>query len=530
MFIDGRSLPDGETLSTDICIIGGGPAGILLALELAGSGRDVTLLEAGDIYYEDATQDLMTGPVLGHPYTPLDEARLRFLGGSSNHWSGNCLLYTEVDFEKRDWMPYSGWPITLSDLMPYYDRALPYYELPVERSFDFDHWATTLGGRVLDVDTRYLKNTAMMTSPPTIFGYTYEDRLAAAPGVSVYLNCNVTELDTTDDGNTVTTAKVTVLDGPKLTVRARTFVVSAGGIETPRLLLNSTRVKPAGIGNDNDLVGRFFNEHPSIRPVIRTLVPRGAEPLTLYHDFTPLDTGGFWACLTSSEEMLRREEVGGFVFNLFQDDRSPGDLAIRRLTGALRTGEAPPYLSTEIGNLLSDLDGATNAIAGDVFGRDDRLIGHEWLGPWISWECVPNPDSRVVLLDEVDRIGMRKIGLDWRFHELDMRTLKRSVEVLISELSRLGVGRSWTEVLRDDYEIPMTVGQGKHHACTTRMSDDPATGVVDADCRVHGMSNLYINGCATFATGGYTFPTFTIGAMAIRLADHLKATAPDTAN
>ncbi|MEM7640940.1 MAG: FAD-dependent monooxygenase [Pseudomonadota bacterium] len=441
MISDGRERTDGEVIQTDICIIGGGPAGIVLALELSTAGRDVPLLESGDIFPDDATQELYDGPDMGFPYTPLIEARLRFLWGSSNHWSGYSMPYTAFDFETRDWIPHSGWPIAFDDFARYYDRAHPYFELQTDRPYDFDYLAAQIGGEVLDLDPGLLRNQIAALSPPTAFGYTYEGRLRVSEILEVLLNSHVTELDTTDNAATVTEAKVACIDGPRFTVRARTFVLADGGIQVPRLLFNSNRVMTPGLGNANDLVGRFFNDHVGIRPIARTLASRAQiERLSLYADQHPFDLVGVQVVLAATDVHMRRERVPAFIFHFYESGGSPGKHAIRQLVGALRTGEAPPYLSSDVANLMTDLDGASNALASRVLGGDGDLIDNAWLGPWRTLKCVPKPDSRVVSVNQTDRFGYRRVGLDWHLTEQNRQTARHATDVVTRELSRLRIG------------------------------------------------------------------------------------------
>ena len=525
MLIDSRQLPDGQILDADICIVGGGPAGITLALELARSSLRVVLLESGGMTLDDRTQSLYAGPNLGFQYDPLDEARLRFLGGSSNHWAGNCMPLTPIDFERRDWMAHSGWPISFDDLAPFYERAQPYCELQTERPYDFDFWAEKLGGTRLQVNPEFLTNVVVNESPPTAFGFTYEERLAQAENLAVYLHANVLELETNDAASEVTAARVACIDGPRIEVRARRFVLCAGGIEVPRLLLLSNKVAATGLGNGHDLVGRFFSDHAAIRPVMRVLLSDDIEPLSLYTAPRYFDVGGFMGTLASSEALLRREQIGGFIFHLFPDGMTPGELSLTSLVRSARNADLPPYLSTQIGNVLTDLDGATNALFKAFSGSRKNLVERDWLGPWLTFEVVPNPESRVTLVDDRDLFGQPRIGLDWRLTETEMRTVRRATEIMVHEVGRLGLGRAWTDALREDYEWPAYVARGKHHCGTTRMSDDPKTGVVDRDCRVHGVSNLYISSSSVFPTNGYANPTLTIVAMSIRMADHFRADA-----
>ncbi len=520
---EARSLSEGDLIDADICIVGGGPAGITLALELRDTPLKVVLLESGDLHPDPETQALYQGPNLGFQYDPLDEARLRFLGGSSNHWAGNCMRLRPIDFEQLDWMPHSGWPIGYDDLDPFYDRAQPYFEIPTDRPYDIDHWSNELNLPLLDLDPDLMVNMGANESPPTAFGHVYEEALRQADNLHVFLNANVLEIETDINAASVTALSVACIDGPTLRVEARQTVLAMGGIEIPRLMLLSDRVARNGIGNEAGLVGRFFADHPAIRPPMRILMGRRAPDLDLYSTTHSVEDGTLYCAVMGSEALARREELPGFMFNLFYDRHSPGSLAATNFYRNARNGDEIPYLSSQIANLFTDFDGAVNAIHSQLADTRDPLIDRDWLGPWLSFECVPNPDSRVHLVDDIDRFGQRRIALDWQFTDQEMQTVKRATEIFAGEATRLGLGRVWTDVLREDYDWPPYVARGKHHCGTTRMSDDPATGVVDANCRVHGMDNLYIASSSVFPTNGFATPTLTIGALSVRLADHLKS-------
>ncbi len=152
MFIDARSLPSDSSLDYDICIVGGGAAGITLALELMKNGTNLCVLESGGLYYEDDTQLLAFGSVSGDGYPDLDVGRLRILGGSTNHWAGNCTPLDSNDFEKRSWVPYSGWPFSRKTLDPYYRRAHRYLQLG-PYNYESEFWATRTQSGLLTHDT-----------------------------------------------------------------------------------------------------------------------------------------------------------------------------------------------------------------------------------------------------------------------------------------------------------------------------------------------------------------------------------------
>lgn len=525
MLLDARQLPENETLDADLCIVGGGVAGITLALELIGSPLRVILLESGGMHYDERTQSLADGPVLGFQYDALANSRLRMLGGSSNHWAGHCIPLTPIDFEARPGIPHSGWPITFDDLSPYYDRAQPYFELQTERPYDFDFWAERIGINPLPFDPDIFTSIPMNESPPTLFGHTYADRLSRAENVTSYLNANVLQLEANETASQVNSAQVACIDGPRFTVRAKRFALCMGGIEIPRLLLLSNGVAAAGLGNSHGLVGRFFGDHAAVRPSMRFLAQRKLRDLDLYSRQHFFETGGVFPAIALSEATMRKEHLPGVLFHLIDSEVSPGEVSLWNLRDGMRKGEMPDYLARQVANLFTDLDGVTNSFYRQISGDREPLIDRPWYSPWLTFECTPNPESTVHLVEERDLFGQLRIGLDWRLTELEMRAVKRGTELLIQELGRIGIGRAWTDVLREDYTWPDFVARGKHHCGTTRMSDDPRTGVVDANGRVHGMSNLYISSSSVFPTMGYANPTLTIGAMSIRMADLFRAHA-----
>lgn len=525
MFVDARTLEGGELFEADICIIGGGAAGISIAVELIGSPLKVILLESGDLGFDERTQSLYEGPNLGVDGWALDRSRLRFLGGSTNHWAGNCMRLDPIDFEAREGIPHSGWPISREDLDPYYPRAQALVETPHTDLYDNPERRQRMGLPTLEWDPERLRTFIYAESPPAQFGSSYEDVLAEADNVVVYLNANALEIETNDTASQATGVPVAVIDGPRFRVEAKNYVLAAGGIEIPRLLLLSNKVAPNGLGNEHDLVGRFFMDHLSFRPSLTSMLAEGDEQVQLYTKSHKLDGGYFRGAIAASETLLRKERLPNFCFFVFSaDDRSPGQQSAEAMRRALSDGSLPEDLSYHIESILTDLDGVTNEVFRTVTGADQDLISRDWLEPWTACECVPNPESRVMLVEERDEIfGQNKIGLDWRLTDLDLEVHRRATEVLAMELGRLGFGRVWSSLLQDGADWPAVMHHGKHHCGTTRMSADPKTGVVDPNCRVHGVSNLYVSSSSVFPTHGFATPTLTIVALAVRLAEHLRS-------
>jgi choline dehydrogenase-like flavoprotein len=556
MFIDARSLPSDERVETDVCIVGGGAAGITLARELAGRQFRVALLEAGGLDEKSATPSLFAGKSVGVPYFPLERARLRYLGGSTNHWGGWSRPLDEIDFESRPWIPHSGWPIRRSDLDVYYERANAACGLGPSR-YDFRPWEEPLaraGRRPPRFDPDALVDRIFHVIPDHLlrFGEAFRSELQAATNLDLYLHTAAVELETDGDGNSVRTARFSGLDGKKLTVAAKLFVIASGGLEVPRLLLLSRRARPNGLGNDHDLVGRFFLEHPHMRSGI-ALFSRPYRPFT--SRAFQVGSSLVVECLGASEELQRREQLPNFGLRLLPvvgGWLSAARRIIRR--GGSRESEED---ASGIGTILSDWRQVGVAVSrklfrapsGDVLYR----IPYRTFSVHYTWEQIPNPDSRVHLGDERDELGLPRLVLDWRLNDQDRDTLMQAQRIVESEMARRGLGsvrgscapEEWETVLRESEEkidsllvrknnehlatlVPSSQARNKiligsyHHLGTTRMSDDPKRGVVDRNCRVHGVENLFVAGGSVFPTVGISNPTLTIVALAIRLADFLR--------
>lgn len=523
MILDARELENGAAVQADICIVGAGPAGITLALGLAGTGQSVCMLENGGIDFDPDVQDLADGPNVGTPYDELIAARLFYVGGSSNHWEGWCGQFKETDFERHDWIPYSGWPISLADLKPYYAQARDICDVgPIDLNQPL--WDLSGGGKVDRFLTEAFEPTLISFSPPTRFGPKYLDFLTNQRDLTVYTYATALDLRLNDAGTAISEIAAGTITGKRFTVRAKRFVLAGGGIENPRMLLVSNTQQPAGIGNGRDLVGRFFMEHLEVRARELKIVMREDVrlPVILHrsrmrHRGTDIRT--LWEVAKPARESL---QVASCAF------RGEG-----RLTAGWHYDEIKYY--SELGNYapiphhakglwlnsvqvvdhfaIKATDGLRGPLAPDTGVPLLR-------GEMLVVEQVPNFDSRVGLIAETDSFGRQRSYLDWRISELDRHTVDATVKHLASSLGALDLGRLQFIPRRDeDQEFAWQW----HHMGTTRMANDASLGVVDKDCRVFGVENLYMAGSSVFSTGGLVNPTLTIVALAARLADHLKA-------
>ncbi len=260
MFIDARSVPAGTTIESDICIIGAGAAGITMALQFLDAGRRVILLESGALEFEPDTQELYEGGSVGMPYLDLTVCRLRYFGGTTNHWGGWCLPLDPIDFEQREGLPYRGWPIDRSDLDPWYEKAQPVLKLG---PFDYrpESWGINVEKVPAPFNGPIFQCGLLQSSTQPRMAELYGPTLKQANGVTVYLHANALHLGADDAGREVQSLSVGTLSGNRFTVRSKTYVLAAGGIENARLLLVSGKPDGPGLGNEHDLVGRFFMVH-----------------------------------------------------------------------------------------------------------------------------------------------------------------------------------------------------------------------------------------------------------------------------
>jgi choline dehydrogenase-like flavoprotein len=316
------------------------------------------------------------------------------------------------------------------------------------------------------------------------------------------------------------------LSGTKFSVRAKLFILAAGGIENARLLLLSNERQAVGLGNQHDLVGRFFLEHPAVvAGIVRLSNPH--LPLKFYqmHNMQEsLIVGG----LTLSPEVRRRERLVTVEIGLdpvydqshTSARESKGVRSLGLILKALWNGMIPDEFGKHVGNVLADIGNVAVAAYGQLRFRGDYPPDHIRLTAVI--DPAPNRDSRVTLARELDQLGKNRVQLDWRLSPIDKRSVRRTLEIIGVELGRAGIGRLQIGLDDDDTTWPADPAGASHHMGTTRMHDDHKRGVVDQNCQVHGIANLFVAGSSVFPTAGSGTPTLMIVALAIRLADHIK--------
>lgn len=495
MLVDARELADGTTVSADLCIVGAGAAGITIARALRGAGLSIALIESGGLEFEENTQALYSGSMVGINTWDIDVMRLRYFGGTTNHWSGWCMPLLEEDFEERDWIPHSGWPIDLDELRPYYERAQTLVQLG-DFVYDTVDLANAEGLPLVESGGR-LETHLVQFSPATRFGSRYRQELVDDADIDVYLHANVLNVALESSEDSLSHLDCATLSGVSFTVEADRYVLACGGLENARILLASNQQLSEGVANRSDAVGRYFMEHPHYLNSAAWVL-RGDPDLSFYR---------------ARDASASLNAPMGRMMGLLGLSRSA------------RAAEGLPHFTLSIGR-FDPPEGNTGPIAPSdieaLIAEPGRMAQMARLG--IRAEQVPDPDSRVRLGSATDAFGVPRIELDWRIARDDDFAMRRGVELIGAEIAAAGLGRIWTPTDTEG-AIQWRASPGGHHMGTTRMTANPSEGVVDANCRAHDVDNLYIAGSSVFTTGGAANPTLTIVALAERLADHLREVA-----
>lgn len=533
MIIDTRQVGDGRALIATVCVIGGGVAGLSIARELEAQGVDTCVLESGGFDPDDETRDLYRGDSTGIDYRFADGCRTRFLGGSSNCWGGWSRPLDAWDFEPRDWIPHSGWPFGLDELAPWYARAHTVLRLgPL--NFDPAFWEQSIDRpdvRRLPLTSGRVRDTISQFSPPVRFGRHYRSELKNARHVRIFLHANVTDLVPDRQCTHIQQVRVQTLQGKRMTVAARLFVLASGGIENARLLLASNRVMQAGIGNQNDLVGRFFMDHPRMLVGSINFAPAWARNKLYDIKYNYMNSAvaahgqHIAAQLALTPDAMARERLlnARVCFcSEFPGEGSAGAQALFRCKQALLSKDQPDR------RLSHDLRAmAFDPLNTFLYGFTRLCHPHSWIrkvGFQLIVEPAPDPDSRVSLsATRRDALGMPRVEVEWRLGSLVRRTADRTLALIAQELQASKVAQvdALPSIERDGWPSTFETEGTWHHMGTTRMHADERQGVVNGDCRVHGLANLYIAGSSVFPTAGANFPTITLTALALRLADHL---------
>jgi choline dehydrogenase-like flavoprotein len=515
MHTDARNLDNEKIILGDICIIGAGAAGISMALEFIDTKYQVVVLEGGGFEYDDRIQELYNGKTTGQPYYPMKSSELHYFGGTTAHWGGMCALFDPIIFQKRDWVDYSGWPITQETLLPFYKRASGNVDID-NNDFDLKYWQKQDPSFVpLPFDEDVIWSKIWKFSKPTRFGTKYRERLVNAKNIHLYTYANVVDITANESLQKINTVTAKNYTGKTFTATARYIILACAGIQNPRILLAANKQFAKGLGNNNDLVGRFFMEHAEFKSAELWLNQR--SELNLYMNVQPR---------VRAELAIAPKKQAEFKILNGMVSFTPLDYAKQMPSYIQLWNTNDPRVNEERAKqAMYKTAGSPVHRLLEKFKSAESKRKHQAFQLTLRLEQSPNPLSRVTLGDQKDELGVPQANLNWAFTPLEKKSLRKIYEIIGQQAGESGIGRVrlmeelWNP---EDETLPVTTSGGWHHMGTTRMSDDPKMGVVDADCKVHGIQNLFIAGSSCFTTGSAVNPTYTIVALSIRLADHIK--------
>lgn len=469
----------------DICIIGAGVAGITLAIELSKQGKKIALLEGGGEQYSEISQDIYKAENTGSTYYGVSGCRLRYLGGTSNHWAGRTMLLQPVDFKERDFLSLPGWPIKIKELDKYRDEAFNILGLNKD-SLDAPDMP--------ELASPSMKSVGHGSTPPVRFGEKYYRDLVRSKNIDLFINANLTDIKLNNSFTHINKLEVKNYNDATYDFSGKKIILAMGAIENARLLLNCNSQLPAGVGNHSGFVGRCFMEHFQIQMGRYTI--NSSHPIwskDSYLEFFPTD------------KFVLENRIGTSVISFSKaSSKSYGRLkAIRRfLKEGVCTSESLTDFSRNMFNFNCSGDGIITTLC----------------------EQSPNKKSRITLSNEKDSLGLQRAVLNWDINELDKRTMRLLAIETAKEFARLDFGR----VQLPDYilsnDVELKPGGHCHQMGTTRMARSSKDGVVDVNCKVFGIDNLYIAGSSVFSTGGGVNPTLSIVQLSLRLAKYLSNT------
>ncbi len=521
MILDISEVDAGLPISCDLCIVGSGAAGITMAREFIGTSYSVVVLEGGGRSFEAASQDPYRSEVVGLEHS-VHEGRVRVVGGTTTLWAGQILPLLDVDFRKRDWVPYSGWPFNRSTLEPFYRRAEDVAEVPHVTN-DLETWPKLNAPPPAYNAAKLVPYYSQFTHEPN-FANKYGRELEAARNITLLTHANAVGVEVNEHARAAGGVLAQSFEGKSLRVIARFVVVCCGGIESARLLLLSDSVEPNGVGNGYDVVGRFFQEHPSVGVPIR---PRNPRLFAKLYDSFRKGRVGYSLKIAASPQLQERQSILHVGAEIYYPPTEDDPInAAKRVLKAVRDPSLRPELPQALFSVAKRPGHVLRAAFRHYILNQPPKIGSTQPHVGIGVEQEPNPRSCVRLSRDLDRLGQRRVVLDWQLAEAETRSIEVFAQTLADEWDRLDIAdvdlanvqiRGRERGAHGGYTV------ANHHIGTTRMGTDPKTSVVDERCRVHGYQNLYIGSSSVFPTGGFSNPTLTILALCLRIADEVKA-------
>jgi choline dehydrogenase-like flavoprotein len=555
------ALPDGTALSADLAVVGAGPAGIAMAIEIANKGFDVVLVESGYEEFDSNNQQLAEAAEWNTSlHAPMSMSVRRQFGGTSTIWGGRCVPYDRIDFERRDHISNVTWPVTYDELLSYYQRACNWLQCG-RAAFDTTQMEHLPSSVVPGLPEKAGSSaTFERWSLSTNFAHEYGEDLKRSRRVRVLTGLTCTEVISDADGRRVENLNCRTLEGKRVSIQARGYVLACGGLETTRLLLASRGPHGEALGNHSGHLGSWYMGHVGgVIAKVRFCTPPRS---TIFGYERDIDGTYVRRRFSIASEEQRTHELPNTIAYLANPDladhrhrngilsfayltlRSPlAELvtpAAQRFSAAgggipgRTTGNAAgASVRAHLMNVVRDCPSVARFVAG--FGARRFIAGRRKVPGFFSaysgencyplqynGEQIPNRQSRVSLASDRDSVGMPRLKIDLRFSQGDADGILRCHDIWDKYLRRNGCGRL-EYVSQDPSSVVWSMmGGGTHQLGTTRMAFNPEDGVVNEHLAVHGMANLFVASSSVFLTSSQANPTFMVIVFALRLADHLK--------
>ncbi|CAD7038400.1 GMC family oxidoreductase [Pseudorhizobium endolithicum] len=518
--------------SADVCIVGAGPVGLSLAFKLEALGRTVLLLEAGPTDGRDAPDPAATGFVNRNHASPGDASH-RGLGGTSALWGGRCVPYDDLDFQPRNHVTSPGWPIPHSEMSKYYGEAAVFLQCS----------SPTFARNVPEEGEDIITDAVEWWSKSPALGRVYEDRLRRSDLITVVTKAVVHDINLGPGGRDVESLHVKHA-GRSRTLRAKQFVLAAGGLETARMLLSLQKQHPQKLGGPEGPLGRYYQGHLTGYIAVAHL---NDKALLQTLSFRSDEQGGrHRRRLQVSPQRQMQDRLLNAVFwldpmSISDPSHGSGTLSLLYLllvaSGTYRflsRGLAPRSHGESSGEMRRHLRNI--GVGGTSFSAFFRSLYRLYrsadsalenpAGRYLlryHAEQMPNPESRVTIPGGADE---DMLSVDYRVTEEDVASVLRSHEILDAWLRHRNAG--WLEYLHPEpamrkKAVLNQAVDGYHQIGHIRMSRDPGDGVVDQHCRVHDLENLHAAGAGVFSTGGHANPTLPAVALALRLGERLAS-------
>ena len=498
----------------DICIVGAGAAGIVLAVELACRNKSVLLLEGGGPEIEEPSQEPYASELTGLPHRGIHTGRFRAKGGTTTRWGGQILELDPLDFAVRPGIEASGWPFAKTELTRHYERALELEGLARVTRQDEAVWHEIglAPPQFADLEPYFSR-----WCPEPNFASLHRQTLEEHPGITLWLHANAVEPIL--EGDAIRGLRCRTLTGAETIFRANQFVFCMGSIESSRFFLQP---RSSGLPwNRSGLLGKHFQDHIDCN--VALVEPIAAKPF--HRAFDNLFSRSF--------KYHPKRRLAPSV------QTAHGTLNVAAtMTFVSDADEALARLKTTAKNLLrgrinqvgaSDLTFATRNLPLLARQVTRYSLRHRAYNPpdariLLRVHCEQEPTSRssITLSDARDSLGLLRTRLDWQISERELATIRQYV--LIAKQSLAGIARIHPDedLMSGNPNFLARCDDSNHHMGGMRMSTSADTGIVDPNLRLYGLTNTYICSGAVFPTSGFSNPTHTLLALAVRLSEHLS--------